>query len=104
MAKTTEPALGLAVMQVLATEPAEEATVQQLIKRVPEYVQLTDDDHASSGTRPGEEIWEQRLRNLKSHDKTSGNVIAEGYVVRVSRGRYRLSDSGRLRLAHKGLV
>jgi glycine cleavage system pyridoxal-binding protein P len=104
MAKTTEPVLGLAVMQVLAAEPTGEASVQRLIKRVPEYVALTDEDHQASGTRHGEEIWEQRIRNLKSHDKVSGNVIGEGYVVRVARGRYKLSDSGRLRLAHGGLV
>jgi hypothetical protein len=102
--KTSEPKLGLAVMQVLATEPGGEATVRTLIKRVPNHVKLTDDDQLPSGTRAGEEMWEQRVRNLKSHDKTPGNVIAEGYVEHVGRGRYRLTDAGWLHLKNKSLA
>src|SRR5256885_357648 len=94
MAKTSEPVLGLAVMRVLATQPNGEATVRTLIRRVPEYVALTDEDREASPTRLGEEMWEQRVRNLKSHDTTPGNVIGEGFVVRVRRGRYGLTKAG----------
>ena len=104
MAKTSEPVLGLAVMQVLATQPNGETTVRTLIRHVPDYVNLTDEDHEPSEKRPGEEMWEQRVRNLKSHDDTPGNVIAEGFVERVGRGRYRLTEAGWLRLKHKKLV
>ena len=104
MAKTSEPKLGLAVMQVLAQEPANEATVRTLIKRVPEFVNLTDDDRITSGTRIHEQIWEQRVRNLKSHHKTPGNVIADGLVEHVGHGRYRLSGEGRLRLKYNNLA
>lgn len=104
MAKTPEAQIGLAVMQVLAAEPNGEATVKKLVKRVPEFVKLTDEDRQASETRIHEEVWEQRVRNLKSHDKTPGNVIAEGYVAHVGRGRYRLTDAGWLHLKNKGLV
>lgn len=104
MAITPEAAFGLAVMQVLAAQPKREATVRILIRHVPKYVKLTADDQAQSGTRPNEEIWEQRVRNLKSHSETQGNVIAEGYVVHIGRGRYRLTDAGWHRLESKGLV
>jgi hypothetical protein len=104
MAKTSEPVLGLAVMQALAAEPNGEASVQTLVKRVPTYVTLTPEDRDRSKTRPNEEVWEQRIRNLKSHDKTPGNVIGEGFVEPVGKGRYRLTEAGRLHLQHKGLI
>ncbi len=104
MAITSEPIFGLAVMQVLAAQPRGEATVRTLIQHVPDYVNLTADDQQPSDTRPNEEMWEQRVRNLKSHDKTPGNVIAEGFVEHVGRGRYRLTEAGWLRLKHKKLV
>lgn len=102
MAKTSEPALGLAVMQVLAAEPDGEATVRTLIANVPNHVQLTEEDHQPSITRPTEEMWEQRVRNLKSHDKTPGNVIGEGFVSHVGRGRYRLTEAGWSHIKHQG--
>ena len=96
MAKTTERALGRAVMAVLASQPPRyEATVRTLINNVPKHITLTAEDQLPSGTRPGEEMWEQRIRNLKSHDKSEGNVIAEGFVEHVGRGRYRLTAAGR---------
>ena len=104
MAKTAEPELGLAVMRVLASRSTGEATVRTLIKHVPEYVNLTAEDHAVSDKRPNEEMWEQRERNLKSHDKTPGNVIGEGFVDRPKRGTYCLTAAGRLHLQHKGLL
>jgi hypothetical protein len=104
MAKTTERALGLAVMRVLAQQPNGEATVRTLIRRVPAFVRLTAQDREQSDTRPLEEMWEQRVRNLKSHDKTGGNVIGEGFVGHVGRGRYRLTAAGRLHLEHHGLI
>lgn len=104
MPKTTETKLGLAVMQVLASRPNGEAIVQTLIRHVPSFVNLTADDQKQSETRPNEEVWEQRVRNLKSHSTTPGNVIAEGFVEHAGRGRYRLTDAGRLHLQHKGLI
>lgn len=104
MAKTTEPVLGLAVMRVLEAQPNGEATVRTLIRYVPDYVKLTADDHTPSETRPNEEMWEQRVRNLKSHYKTPGNVIAEGFVEHIGRGRYKLTEAGQLHLGHKNLV
>jgi len=97
MAKTSEPELGRAVMRFLATRPDYQATMRVLIKRVPGHITLTPEDLEPSGKRPGEAMWEQRVRNLKSHDTTEGNVLAEGYVDRPKRGHYRLTKAG---LAH----
>jgi hypothetical protein len=91
MAKTSETDLGLAVMRFLATRPGNEAIMRTIIRRLPDHIALTNEDHESSGVRRGEEMWEQRVRNLKSHDKTPGNVLAEGFVERPARGHYRLT-------------
>lgn len=104
MSKTSESDLGLAVMQVLTSRPEGNATVRTLISQAPSFVNLTAEDHEPSETRPNEEMWEQRVRNLKSHDKSPGNVIAEGYVKHLGQGKYQLTDAGRLHLKHKGLA
>ena len=104
MAKTSEPDLGLAVMKVLATETGNSASVRTLVKRASEYIKLTDEDRIPSTTRPNELVWEQRVRNLKSHDKTEGNVIKDGFVRHTGRGRYKLTDSGILHLRNKGII
>ena len=98
MAKTSETELGLAVMRFLATRPNGQATMRTIIKRLPEHIALTAEDHEQSGVRLGEEMWEQRVRNLKSHDKTQGNILEEGYVDRPSRSNYRLTNAGRVHL------
>ena len=104
MAKTPERKLGMAVMQVLASRSDHKAHVRTLIKHVPDYVSLTEDDRKQSETRPHEEVWEQRVRNLKSHDKSEGNVINDGYVKHIGRGMYQLTDGGVLHLKNKGLL
>ena len=104
MAKTSEPKLGLAVMQVLASRPENKASVRTLIRYVPDFITLTAEDHNPSTIRKGEEMWEQRVRNLKSHDKASGNVLAEGYVKHIRRAMYQLTKAGRLHLKNKGLL
>jgi len=91
-------------MRVLASRPRGEATVRYLIQNVPDYATLMDEDRKRSWSRPNEEMWERQIRNLKSHHKTRGNVIAEGYVEHVGRGRYRLSEAGWLYLRSRGLI
>ncbi|MBE0530272.1 MAG: hypothetical protein IH626_05550 [Rhodospirillales bacterium] len=104
MAKTSEQELGLAVMQVLGSQPNYSANVRDLIKYVPDYITLTEEDHQPSETRPGEEMWEQRVRNLKSHDTSEGNVIREGFVNHVKEGTYQLANDGVLHLKSMGLL
>ena len=104
MAKTSEPKLGLAVMRILAASPDGEATVRTLIKQAPDYIKLTAEDKEPSPTRPAEQMWEQRVRNLKSHYKVRGNVISEGFVAHLGPGRYLLTKAGLSHLEHKGLA
>jgi hypothetical protein len=101
MAKTSETALGLAVMRFLATRPNGQATMRTIIKQLPDRIELTAEDHEPSGVRPHEEMWEQRVRNLKSHDDTLGNILAEGLIERLDRGHYRLTEAGYAHLGYR---
>ena len=103
MAKTSEPKLGLAVMQILAASPDGEATVRTLIKEAPNYIKLTAEDKEPSLTRPAEQMWEQRIRNLKSHYKVRGNVISEGFVAHIGPGRYLLTKAGLVTFRAQGV-
>jgi restriction endonuclease Mrr len=94
---TTENEIAEAVLKVLAKSTSGEASLAYLKKHIPSYVNLTPDDREQSVTRPNEEMWEQRLRNIKSHSGTEGNYIAEGYLTAPSRGRLRITDAGRRR-------
>ena len=95
---TTENEIAEAVLKVLAKSATGEASLASLRKRVPDYVKLTPADLEQSPTRKNEALWEQRLRNIKSHDKAEGNYIAEGYLTAPSRGRLRITDAGRRRV------
>jgi len=92
---TSENEIAQAVVDILATTTSGEATLAYLRKRIPNRVQLTSDDMIQSQTRPREALWEQRLRNIKSHHNSPGNYIAEGWLVAPSRGRLRITPQGR---------
>jgi hypothetical protein len=94
---TSEAEISEAVLRILASTVSGEATLGFLKNRIPDEIKLTDDDLVQSETRPNEPIWEQRLRNIKSHYKVEGNYIAEGYLTAPSKGRLRITDAGRQR-------
>ena len=96
--RLSEADLQLAVLQILATYPDGRASVGTLVKRLPEYVKLSEGDRVASDTRPNEAIWEQQVRNLKSHHKTFGNIFAEGFVVQSAKGEWEITEAGRLHL------
>lgn len=97
----TEQEVAIAMMHVLAGRHIGRATFQQLKQEIPAYLNLSEEDLAQSETRPNEPMWEQKLRNIKSHSETEGNVICEGYVEHISRTGYQITDSGRLYIARQ---
>ncbi len=99
MARITEVEVGHAVLQILASRSNGRATVRVLKSEIPNYLTLSAEDQAGSDTRTNEEIWEQQVRNLKSHKNTDGNIFQSGYVVSVGRGVWQITDSGRRRIA-----
>jgi hypothetical protein len=95
--RVTETDVAKGVMQVLEHEPNGEASIAKIVKELPKYLKLSDEDWAPSPTRNGEAIWEQQVRNITSHKASPGNFICEGYLD-VVRGGLRLTDVGKKRL------
>ena len=44
------------------------------------------------------EMWEQQVRNIVSHRRTAGNIIAEGYATRFPR-RLTITEAGRKKVS-----
>lgn len=97
MSRISEHDMGTGVLDILAAQPHGRATVRKIKKEVPNYVSLSSQDQAPSLTRNGEKLWEQQVRNLKSHSKSPGNIFCDGYVVQVARGVWQLTALGRRR-------
>ena len=91
--RVTESELSQIVLQILADSSNGEATVAQLKKEIPKRIQLSDADRQDSETRPGEELWEQQVRNITSHKKTPGNIIYEGFAEPIESG-LRITSAG----------
>jgi hypothetical protein len=94
--RTGEAEMSKAVLRILASCANGEATTLQLKKQIPTEIKLTAGDCQQSDTRENEQLWEQILRNIVSHKKTEGNIIAEGFANSPSRGKLRITDVGRL--------
>ena len=96
--RTTENEIARAVLRILAATASGDATISYIRNRIPDYVNLTESDRRPSETRKGEEVWEQQVRNIRSHHTAEGNYIHEGYLTAPSRGRLRITDAGRKRI------
>jgi hypothetical protein len=95
MAKVTEQEIGEAALEVLYATPKGTATIREIKERIPHHVNLSAEDLKPSQTRNGEAMWEQQVRNLVSHRKVEGNIIAEG-LAEYSPGRLAITDAGKL--------
>lgn len=95
MARITEDQVAQVVLRILADRPSGRASVKILKAEVPKHLTLSAEDRVGSETRTNEEIWEQQVRNLKSHKKTVGNVFQRGLIVSVGRGIWQITDTGR---------
>lgn len=88
--RADELAISTAVEKYLF-EAGGEATIRQIRRAFPHYFELTDDDRRLSQTRPGEEIWEQQIRNIVCHRDSEGNAINSGRI-RYAPGKLILAD------------
>ena len=95
--RTTEAEFSRAVLEILANEPNGEATIEHLKSMIPKHIQLTAADKAQSTTRPNEELWEQQIRNITSHRKADGNIIADGFAAYIE-GGLQITSAGRIKI------
>jgi Mrr N-terminal domain len=99
--RSSEAEITKAVLQVLAETANGELSTNQIVKRVPKYINLTEGDMVGSETRQNEAVWEQIVRNIVSHRKVEGNAIAEGLLNIPSRGKMRITEAGRSHINNK---
>lgn len=95
MPDVSENEIAFAVLQIAARQQNGIATFDQIRREMPSLVRLSTADTQPSPTRPNEQMWEQRVRNIKSHDQSEGNYIFEGYLEHVPDSGYRITDAGR---------
>jgi len=97
--RSSEHDIAHAAMKYLATLPTGTATTTTIKKHVPKYIKLTADDHDPSGSRPGEEVWQQVVGNIVSHrDKSPENFISRGLIEYAGR-KWTLTAAGKAYLA-----
>jgi phosphoribosylformimino-5-aminoimidazole carboxamide ribonucleotide (ProFAR) isomerase len=101
--RTTESEVALATLRIAVDRPDGIATFNRLKKDLPNHLKLSDADRAQSLTRKNEEIWEQLIRNIKSHHDVAGNILCEGYAKHIPRVGYQITDSGRRYITRKGV-
>ena len=94
--RVTENEVAHAVLQIALSEPNGTATFDKCRQKVPHYLNLSKYDRRKSKTRPNEEMWHQQIRNIKSHDKASGNYIFERYLEHVPKVGYRATKVGKV--------
>jgi hypothetical protein len=97
MARVTEAEIGEAVLAICAATATGECSIGDLKQEIPDHIDLSAEDRASSTTRPNEEMWEQQVRNLISHRTTAGNIICEGLAVYTGNA-IPITDEGRRHL------
>lgn len=93
--RVTEADVAVGVTKYLVSVSGHTATIHQIKKALPNYMNLSTADREQSETRPNEEMWEQQVRNIVSHRETPGNFIHEGRF-RHSPRRLTLTDAGRI--------
>lgn len=65
-------------------------TFKRAYREIPLHVPLSAANLAPSVTRPGEPMWHQLVRNIRSHHNNPGNYIHDGHLRHVPRVGYRL--------------
>lgn len=96
MPNSQEEEISLAVLKIAAIQPNGIATFKRAYLEVPKFTKLSPSSKAPSGKRPGEVMWQQIVRNIKSHN---GKFIKMGYLQHVSRVGYRITPAGKAYLS-----
>lgn len=91
----TEEEVAQLVVQIASEQPDGVATFARIKREIPHRYSLSAADLQQSVTRPNEGMWEQKIRNIKSHYESPGNFIFEGYLQHVPGVGYRITDKGK---------
>lgn len=95
--RTGEAKMQPIVLKILNQKPNGQATIDDIIAEVPQHITLTAGDLLPSQTRDGEALWEQIVRNIRSHSESPNNYIARGYIEEFE-GGYKITTLGRTKV------
>lgn len=98
----TEDNIALGVMKIAAAQVSGTCSFKRAYSEIPAHVTLSAANLAPSTTRPGEPMWQQLVRNIKSHDKNPGNFIERGLLEHIPRVGFRITNKGRKHLNNLG--
>lgn len=93
MPGTPEDQIAAAIIRYLETTTEKCATIREIRANLPNFIQLNAHDLKPSPTRPGEQLWEQIVRNVVCHREDDDNAVHDGLLVYVKRGQLALPDS-----------
>lgn len=99
-----EKDIAIGIMVLAASDPNNRCSFRRAYQRIPATVSLSASNLAPSLTRPAEQMWQQLVRNIKSHDTNPGNFIAEGYLFHIPSVGYELTPKGRRYLKQNGHI
>jgi len=102
MPRLYEPEARILALQIAASFPNHIATTTEIKERVPRYHNLTHEDHVPSKTRHNEELWQQVVGNIVSHQESSRSIFNMGYAERTRDG-IRVLEKGLSMLRKRGL-
>ena len=92
--RTSEYEMSVATLRYLSHQPYHEASQEEIRAAMPHYINLTDGDTEDSPSRPGEQRWEQIVRNIQSHKGSPNNFIKLGLLDHVAGGGLRATEKG----------
>ncbi|HUB14613.1 MAG TPA: hypothetical protein VMB34_21865 [Acetobacteraceae bacterium] len=82
------------VLKIAAQQPGRSASTSLLKKEVPGYIELSAKDRVRSPSRPREDVWQQVVGNVVSHQKSREGPFVKGFATRTTNG---------LKVTRKGL-
>lgn len=102
MSRATEDDIALCVARIAKGRADKLCTFNRARLEIPTMIALSKGDLEVSIARPGEPMWHQLIRNIKSHDGDDGNWIDRGLLEHVTRRGYCVTPKGEQYLKARG--
>lgn len=81
-----EPEARILALKIASRAPRRTASTELIKQEVPRYYPLSVLDRRPSPSRKGEELWQQIVGNVISHQKTAMGLFGRGYATRTEDG------------------
>jgi len=83
--RITESEIADVVVSVLHSRPDGRATIAEIVEAIPSRVALSVADFVRSPSRPNEALWQQQVRNIRSHKAFTDygfKAVKGGFVLK----------------------